>query len=305
MKKQAFPFLIIILAFQFSLIWSHAKSQNNESENQSSFSFVFLTDIHLQPEHNAVEGFQKAINHINKLNPDFVITGGDLIMDALDVDYERADSLYKLYLATVRKFKMPVYNTMGNHEIFGIYRNTGSATSNPEYGERMYENRLGTSYYSFEHKGYKFMVLNSVEDTKKGSYIGLIDQKQMEWIKKDLEKTDIKIPIIISTHIPFITAYSQIYAGSTLPNDSSLVVANSYDVLQLFNKHNLMLILQGHLHTVEDIFINGTHFITGGAISGEWWKGANRGFEEGYMLIRVINEEIDWEYIDYGWEAEN
>lgn len=41
-----------------------------------NFSFAFITDIHLQPERNAVEGFLKAIDTINDLNPDFVITGG-------------------------------------------------------------------------------------------------------------------------------------------------------------------------------------------------------------------------------------
>ena len=58
----------------------------------ASFSFVFCTDIHVEPERNAVQGFTQAIDTINKLQPAFVITGGDLIMDALGQSYERADS---------------------------------------------------------------------------------------------------------------------------------------------------------------------------------------------------------------------
>ena len=59
--------------------------------------------------------------------------------------------LYKLYLETEEKFNMPVYNTLGNHEIFGIYKESGVSSDHPEYGEKMFEKRIGESYYSFDH----------------------------------------------------------------------------------------------------------------------------------------------------------
>ena len=52
----------------------------NKPSDDASFNFVFMTDIHLTTERNAVEGFTRAIRSVNDLNPDFVITGGDLIM---------------------------------------------------------------------------------------------------------------------------------------------------------------------------------------------------------------------------------
>src|SRR5690606_26958168 len=48
-----------------------------------SFEFAFLTDIHIKPEMNAPKGFQMAIDKVNELNPDFVITGGDLVYDTM------------------------------------------------------------------------------------------------------------------------------------------------------------------------------------------------------------------------------
>ena len=269
------------------------------------FKFVFMTDIHLTQERNAVSGLTQAINEINKLQPDFVITGGDLIMDALDQRYSAADSLYNLYTGIVKNLKMPVYNTMGNHEIYGIIREGGIDSLNPEYGEKMFEKRIGKSYYSFEHKGWKFMVINSIEDTKKSSYVGKIDDNQISWLKQELQSTDKKTPIVISTHIPFITANTQKYAGTTVQNDSSSFIYNGKEVLDLFTGYNLKLVLQGHLHTVEDIFIDGIHFVTGGAVSAAWWKGPNRNFEEGFMLITVKNGEFNWKYVDYGWEVKN
>jgi 3',5'-cyclic AMP phosphodiesterase CpdA len=296
--KREFTILVAALFLVLSL-----SAYNQGIKDKDSFSITFLTDIHVQPEENAVAGFLQALDSVNKLNPDFILTGGDLIMDALDQTYGRADSLYNLYKEVLKKSNKPVYNTLGNHEIYGIYKKTNPDTSNPEYGELMFEKRLGKSYYAFEHKGWKFFVINSVEDTKKGKYIGQVDSAQISWIKSELKNTNPLTPIVISTHIPFITAYIQKYVGSTLANDSSLVVYNSKEVIDLFKGYNLKLVLQGHLHIVEDIYIDGIHFITGGAVSGAWWKGPNRGFEEGFLYITFGKNDFQWRYVDYGWNV--
>lgn len=276
-------------------------SQSSVTDRTGSFTFAFITDIHLQPERNAVAGFKQAIDTLNRLKPDFVVSGGDLIMDALGQKYTRADSLYNLYQATTRLLQMPLHNTMGNHEIWGIYRKSKADTTHPEYGEKMFEKRLGRSYYAFMHKGWKFMVLNSVEDTKRNRYIGKIDATQLDWIKAEIEKTTVGTPIVLVTHIPFITAYTQRYGAATAPNDSNLVVVNSRDVIDLFKGHNLKLVLQGHLHTVEDILVDGVHYITGGAISAAWWNGPEKGYQEGFVLVAIDGDNFSWRYIDYGW----
>jgi len=262
-----------------------------------------MTDVHLTYEKDAVPGFNQAIKTVNELKPDFVIMGGDLIMDALGQRYSLADSLYNLYNETVKNFTMPVFNTMGNHEIYGIYSRSGADPLNPEYGEKMFEKRIGESYKSFMHKGWKFMILNSIEDTGKDRYIGKIDDAQIEWIKKELGSTDKKTPIVISTHIPFITANTQKYVGTTVASDSSTVIYNGKEVLDLFNDYSLKLVLQGHLHSLEDIYIDGIHFITGGAVSSGWWDGPTKGLEEGYVLLTASDNEIAWKYIDFGWEV--
>lgn len=297
--KKVFAILVAVL-----VIIQLFSGCNRDIKEKDSFSIAFLTDIHIQPEENAVAGFTQALDLVNKLNPDFILTGGDLIMDALRQSYGRADSLYNLYQEVIKKSNMPVYNTMGNHEIYGIYKRSSADPANPEYGELMFEKRLGKSYYAFDHKGWKFIIINSIEDTKKGKYVGQIDTAQISWIKSELKNTSPSTPIVISTHIPFITAYTQKYGGSTLPNDSSLVVCNSKEVIDLFNGYNLKLVLQGHLHTVEDIYIDGIHFITGGAVSAGWWKGPNRGFEEGFMYITFGKNDFRWRYVDYGWDVQ-
>ncbi|HRR92962.1 MAG TPA: metallophosphoesterase [Bacteroidales bacterium] len=299
MKRKLFA-LSLTSVFMTLILILQSCTGKKEKEH---FSFVFMTDIHLTYERNAIPGFRKAIEKINEAKPDFVITGGDLIMDALGQRYTFADSLYNLYTENVKGIKAPVYNAMGNHEIYGIYSRSGADPLHPEFGEKMFEKRIGRSYYSFEHKGWKFFILNSVEDTGKDGYMGFIDPVQTEWIREELGKTDTLTPVVIATHIPFITVNSQIYNYSTAANDSGLVVVNSRDILKLFSHHNLKLVLQGHLHMVEDIYIDGVRFLTGGAVSANWWRGPYRGDEEGFVQVNISGKDFSWKYIDYGWEV--
>jgi len=301
-KQQLGP-VIIFTVVMFSISSCNAPKKE-EAKDKDAFSFAFLTDIHLQPERNAGQGFMQAIDTVNKLNPDFVITGGDQIMDALGQTESRADSLYDMYIELSGSFNMPVYNTMGNHEVFGIYEQSGVDPSHPLYGEKMFEERIGERYYAFDHKGWRFYILDSVDEREEeGGYYGHIDSMQIKWLKEDLANVDAETPIAISVHIPFITVQTQLVYGSTAPNSEGLVITNAIDVLTLFLEHNLKLVLQGHLHFLEDIYVGDIHFITGGAVSASWWNGPRGEMEEGFLLVNVNGEDIDWEYVDFGWEA--
>ncbi len=295
-RSSYFPVIILLGLMLFGCKQKTAKEE--------SFTFAFLTDIHLQPERNATEGFKQAISVVNEIKPDFVITGGDLIMDALGQTYGRADSLYNLYNETAQAFNMPVYNTMGNHEVFGYYASSGVDSTHALYGDRFYMERIGKRYYAFDHKGWRFYILDSIDEWEEGGYYGFVDEEQIAWLKNDLDAVDPETPICISVHIPFVTVQTQLVQGATSPNGRGSVITNSKEVLDLFENHNLKLVLQGHLHFYEDIFANGTHFITGGAVSASWWRGPRGEMEEGFLMVRVKGDQVTSEYIDFGWEVE-
>lgn len=301
MNRTVSVFLFSLVVFLFSC--NNVPAPATGEKAGESFRFAFLTDIHVQPEKNAREGFQAAIGKVNELKPDFVITGGDLIMDALGVSYERSDSLYDIYNEMIKGFGMPAYHTIGNHEIYGWYERSGADPGHPEFGKKMFEARIGKRYQVFEHGGWKFFILDSVEDNGEGGYKGGIDEGQLQWIEAELSRTDKAQPLAISVHIPLITVGAQVFAGATEPNPPGIVVTNSKEVLELFKDHNLKLVLQGHLHYLEDIYVFGTHFITAGAVSGRWWQGPNLETEEGFLMVEVNGDDFGWEYIDYGWEV--
>lgn len=281
----------------------NTQSSKETIKEEAGFSFAFLTDIHLQPEKNAVAGFRQAIDTVNKLNPDFVITGGDLVMDVLNQTQGRADSLYALYKEVSGEFDMPVYNAVGNHEVYGWHRDEEGIESSPDFGKKMYEKQMGERFYSFDHKGWHFIILDAIYRGDEGHYIGKIDQEQLEWIKGDLDKTDKLTPIAITVHIPFITSRAQLSQGALAANSEGGVITNSLEVLQMFREYNLKLVLQGHLHFNEDLYVgNQVHFITGGAVSGQWWSNKPGSIpEEGFQMIHVKGDELSSEYIDFGW----
>lgn len=270
------------------------------SRNEDSFEFAFLTDIHIRYDRNAPEGFQMAIDAVNELDPDFVLTGGDLIYDALRGGRQESDSLFALYKSLVKGFNMPVYQCLGNHDLFAVYEESPEDESHPDYKYGMFERHMGKSYYSFDHKGWHFIVLNSLEVTDDKNYKGWVNEHQMAWLEQDLNKVEAETPIVVVTHIPLITTWQFVNGGS-----GTRSVENSAEVFKLLEEHNLKLVLQGHIHWTESGLINDRfHFITGGSIAGNGWRGRRHNTREGFVYIRVTGDDIEWEYVDHGWERE-
>ncbi|MDX8339979.1 metallophosphoesterase [Draconibacterium sp. IB214405] len=294
---------LIYLSVSIFLLFSCTQSSKPQQESETEdFSFVFMTDIHITEERQATEGFSQAIDTINSLNPDFVLTGGDNIMDALAVSYEASDSAYNLYENTIKQVNAPVYTTMGNHEVFGLYERSGVSPSHEEYGKKLYENRLAKRYYSFDYKDWHFVVLDGIGFTEDRHYYGHVDEEQLVWLKKDLEAAGDK-PIAVSIHIPLLSIGSQIMQSPTQGMDAGSIVTNANEVREILEQHNTKLVLQGHLHFLEDIEYNGIHYITGGAVSSQWWQGQRFGMEEGFLKIDVKGEDFSWKYVDFGWEV--
>ena len=274
-------------------------------EKDGSFRFVFMTDIHMMPELRGAEGFAAAIAKVNELGPDFVITGGDLIYDALAVDYERADSLYDMFIELCGDFEMPVHHTIGNHEVFGLDPRSGVDTSHPEFGRKMFASRLGggSTNNSFDFGGWHFILLDTIGFTNNRSYYGHVGQETLEWLAGDLEKTGAEVPIVLCLHIPLVSPSLQVEYNSAEGIPAGLIVTNAPEVMAFFEGRDLRLVLQGHLHIVEQAQVKGTKFVTGGAVSAAWWKGPYKDFPEGFVVVDIKDGAIDYHYETYDWEA--
>jgi Icc protein len=283
-----------LFLFVAILLWIHCSG----TDGSDRFRFVFLTDIHLEPTEAAVRGFETAIRQVNSLNPAFVITGGDLIADALGQKKSRADSLYDLYARECRLFKMPVYNSIGNHEHFGVFRESGVSVTDPEFGKAMFRKRVGNgrTSSSFDYGRWHFILLDAVGLTENRNYIGRVDSSELRWLRSDLAATDTTMNIALVTHIPLVTVSTQFREGTMKPNQPWLVVTNGDTVLHLLAKRRLKLVLQGHLHLLEEIRWHDTLILTGGAVSGAWWNGPFEGFDPGFVVLDVDGGNVRWRF---------
>lgn len=270
---------------------------------ENSFRFIHFTDTHIQRELRAAEGTRRCFDAIARERHDFALCGGDTVMDAFDQSHQRAASLFDLYGATVGDLPKPVHTVPGNHDVFGIGTKSGVTPTDPMYGKKFYEDRLGARYGSFDHKGWHFIRLDSVFITPQHTYEGRVDDEQLAWLKGDLEKTGPRTPLVVVTHIPIATAFGLFPFPDQPELRPILTVANARQVLALFEGYNLKAVLQGHTHIAEKVEHEGTLFATSGAVCGNWWKGPHYGTKEGYAVLTVRGESITWEYRTYGWHA--
>lgn len=94
--------------------------------------FVILGD-----NRNGYQTFSQIIDQINAISPAFTIDNGDLV-------YGGEPNKYRLFYETVSKLQVPLYTTLGNHDI-------------RENGRGIYTELFGPAYYSFDFQAIHFL----------------------------------------------------------------------------------------------------------------------------------------------------
>ncbi|MCX6378214.1 MAG: metallophosphoesterase [Armatimonadetes bacterium] len=292
------------------------------------FRFVHITDFHIQPELGAADGVALAVKKLRALNPrpDFIITGGDHVMDALDVTRERAETQFRLFRETMKllsndppgnkreedtsripsKLDIPIYQTIGNHDVYGWTKKDGNASTEAGYGKKMFQEwyALNRTYYSIDFSDWHFIILDSIQPKASNSWRAEIDDAQLQWLKDDLAQVGKTRPVVIVTHVPLMTLFTQLTESTLKVNSDSGVVRNGKEVRDIFVPYNVKAVLQGHTHIVEECIYTDTRYITSGAVCGEWWKGPRLGVHpEGFAVFDVKQNSLKWEYVPYGWKA--
>jgi 3',5'-cyclic AMP phosphodiesterase CpdA len=269
------------------------------------FTAAFLSDPHVYDEKGAERGFASAVAHAmsQRRPPELVMTGGDLAFDILETDRARADAQYALFEQGLSSVKVPVHHTLGNHDCLGVYEASGMAPGDPLYGKRYFQKRFGLErpYHSFDHEGWHFVILDTIGIVERG-YRGHVDDEQLAWLADDLASAN--RPTVVVGHIPLFSNFFEWHRGTAERIPDGVSVVNSHQVAEILLRHPVKLVLAGHLHVVESFAYRGIEFANVGAISGNWWNGLRDGFEEGYARLEFRGDQVAWQYVDYGWEAE-
>jgi Icc-related predicted phosphoesterase len=279
-------FLIVLL---FSFFSAESNYAVGSTKKKSKFSFAFFTDIHLNKgKNNCFEGFDSAIRSAKKYRADFILTGGDNVdIDVLGKDAQTANELYTRYAQMIAKAGIEYHAAIGNHDRFW-----GCEKNDRLYNDGLFEKYINESYYSFNHKGWHFIVLNTSNS--------VVDEQQKQWLANDLKNTDSDTPVIVVVHVPFLSVYYPALNGKYTSADT---FSNFKEIWDMFDGKNLKLVLQGHMHLYEEIKVRDVQLITAGAVSANWWGGPFHGTEEGFLLVNINGDTVDWKYIDYGWNG--
>jgi Icc protein len=184
---------------------------------------------------------------------------------------------------------MPVYYTMGNHEIVGVLAESGMDIRDPMWGKGMYDKLHGNTYYTFTHSGWKFFVLDGIKVLEKErNYTQGVDSLQMEWLKKELLLTDKTTPLIISIHTPLINPHA------INDPEAHMLSRTSESVLNLFREHNLKIVLEGHTHLYMNLLFEGIHYISGGSTA---YTPDLDIHNDGFILINILNNKETIQFI--------
>ena len=270
---------------------------------EPSLRLVFYSDVHARTEWETPVALERVREAINAEDPELVIATGDLITDGFEAaGPEEVSARWDEYLKLHEGIEAPVRAAIGNHDLVAANPEDGSPPA--EDPRAVARERLGLerTYYSFDQSGYRFFMLDSTEVAGgELQYRGFIGAEQRAWIEAELARTDPSTPLVVALHIPLLTSFYAATEGGTFAAPPNRVLVNNREVLALFVAHNLVLVLQGHLHAKELIRWRDTTFITGGAVCGKWWRGAWFGTEPGYNVVTLRGNRVEWDYVEYGW----
>jgi len=288
-----------------------------KEKKKSKIRFAYLTDIHVKPDATAEAGMARALHHTQSLKPgvDFIINGGDSIMDSLEADKQRTQTQWDLFHSILEKENsLPVYHCIGNHDVWGWFikndlpaGQAGKPDADKLYGKVWVVEtlRMPKRYYSFTKNKWHFIVLDSTQLNPAGGYIAYLDPEQLEWLKNELEQAKDKFICFVS-HIPVLSICAGLFFDKTETNGDlkiqrNLMHTDFMALKKLFIKYpNIKVCLSGHIHLQDELDYLGVRYYCNGAVCGNWWKGAFQEFAPAYAVIELYDDgSCERTMIDY------
>ena len=152
--------------------WTHLDLRNDPQDVQ----FVIVTD---RTGGHRPGVFPDAMRRLNLLQPEFVMSVGDLI-EGYTEDRGQLEAEWDDFDGFLEALDMPFFYLPGNHDI-----------TNPVMAD-VWENRLGRSYYSFVYQDVLFVCMNS-EDTQPSK----ISAEQTAWLEQTLaDNADVRWTLV-------------------------------------------------------------------------------------------------------------
>ena len=271
-----------------------------QQQKRTSLRFAHITDIHVKPGEIPETGMAKALHHVQKLHPkvEFIINGGDSIMDALEADKQATYTQWNLFKTILKKENsLPINHCIGNHDIWGWFLKANS-DNDKLYGKAWVKETLEMEnrYYSFNTGRWHFIILDSTQLNPSGGYIAFIDPEQLAWLKQELANIPADRFICIVSHIPILSICAGLFFDKTETNGDlkiqrNLMHTDFLGLKKIFLQYqNIKLCLSGHTHLQDELNYLGIKYYCNGAISGNWWKGNFQEFAPAYAVMELFDD---------------
>jgi len=257
-------------------------------DQPNRFDFVFIADMHLEGRGPSIPKFKASLEEINQLQPApaFLWAQGDICLQG---------GVGKEYVECLSVAKMPVRNGAGNHEMMLKHQDPRDD----------FQHLFGPTYYSFDWGPVHCIVLdgNKPIPEQEGwkAVHGAVEGSEIAWLEADLAAQPKGKPILVGVHIPVVSTYPERRQHSP-KNAPYWEVTNDQSLTELFSRHGVRLVLQGHMHENERQTIGGVEYVESISISGSWWK-AGEGFERGvdgcprgYRIVSVDGTRVSHRY---------
>jgi len=198
----------------------------NVNNHAGDFQFVIVSD---RTGGHREKVFSKAVEQINLMQPEFVLSVGDLI-EGYTKDQEIAAKEWREFQTFVARLQMPFFYVSGNHDL-----------SNP-FLAKLWEEKFGRRYYHFVYKDVLFLALCSEDPPGSSS----VSAEQIAYVKKALEENPNPRWTIVALHKP-------IWAHKDLDKNGWLEV----EKLLAGRKYTVFC---GHVHRYEKFVRNGMNY---------------------------------------------
>lgn len=242
LKRREFIYKSMCFGGTVLLPWTNSLAQGLTAKNKLRIGLI--ADLHHDIMHDSMERLLSFINQSNSTGADFIIQMGDFCVPK-DKNKELLDSY--------RSFKGSSYHILGNHDTDGGFSRE----------ETMKFWGMKRRYYSFDHSGFHFVILDGNDANPKpwSGYNRYINKEQQEWLRQDLGKTDLN---------------TFVFSHQTIENEEG-GVANFLEIRNILEEANeskgdnkIIACFSGHHHTDYMTSINDIYYIQINSASYRW-----------------------------------
>ena len=185
-----------------------------------------------------VEGvYEQVLSEMMRLRPEFIINVGDMI-EGYTTDTTLLKTQWAEYKQVLKPVTVPIHLVPGNHDILS------------DIQEQVYLKEIGDRYYSFDERGFHFVVL----DVGRWEKSEQLPADQINWLIKDLSANSGAVQTFVFMHKPFWY--------------NSLAVGKPDTLHNLFVRYGVDAVFTGHFHQYFSAEYDGIKYTSLGSSGG-------------------------------------